>query len=159
MEIIISVISGFLVGALITFLYQQNKYENKIVKIEDKRDKFLAYFKLMCMWMEIENPTGDLKRYIEKSEMRTIAIYGIGRMGQRLCVELQDSNVEIKYIIDQNKNKQYRNYAMCSLEDKLETVDAVVVTLTHDFDEIEQQLKKKIDCPIISLEELIYEVV
>ena len=40
----------------------------------------------------------------------------------------------------------------------LETVDAVVVTAITFFDEIEERLSEKVDCPIISLEDILYEV-
>ena len=44
------------------------------------------------------------------------------------------------------------------MEDELEPVDAVVVTAITFFNEIEQKLSKKLDCEIISLEDILYEV-
>jgi hypothetical protein len=37
-------------------------------------------------------------------------------------------------------------------------VDAIVVTAITFFDEIEEKLSEKIDCPIISLDDILYEV-
>ena len=45
-----------------------------------------------------------------------------------------------------------------SIDDDLEEVDAVVVTAITFFDEIEEKLSQKIDCPIISLEDILYEI-
>ena len=44
------------------------------------------------------------------------------------------------------------------MEDDLKPVDAVVVTAITFFNEIEEQLSQKMKCPIISLEEILYEV-
>ena len=43
-------------------------------------------------------------------------------------------------------------------EDFLEEVDVIVVTAIHYFDEIESMLGEKVDYPIISLEDIIYEI-
>lgn len=40
----------------------------------------------------------------------------------------------------------------------LDTVDAIVVTSITFFEEIEEMLKEKVDCPIISLDDILYEV-
>jgi hypothetical protein len=45
-----------------------------------------------------------------------------------------------------------------TMDDDLEEVDAIVVTAITFFDEIEEKLSAKIDCPIISLEDILYEV-
>ena len=44
------------------------------------------------------------------------------------------------------------------MDDNLEDVDAIVVTAITFFDEIEEQLQSKVSCPIISLEDILYEV-
>ena len=44
------------------------------------------------------------------------------------------------------------------MEDDLKPVDAIVVTAITFFDEIKEKLSEKIDCPIISLEDILYEV-
>ena len=37
-------------------------------------------------------------------------------------------------------------------------MDAVVVTVVYYFDAIEETLKQKVDCPILSLGDIVYEV-
>jgi len=44
------------------------------------------------------------------------------------------------------------------MDDSLEDVDVVIVTAITFFDEIETKLSEKLDCPIISLEDILYEV-
>ena len=43
-----------------------------------------------------------------------------------------------------------------TVEDELATVDAIIVTAFHYFDEIEKQLSRKVQCPIISIEDILY---
>ncbi len=47
---------------------------------------------------------------------------------------------------------------MISPEDELPDVDAVIVTAITFFDEIEEKLTEKISCPVLSLEDILYEV-
>ena len=44
------------------------------------------------------------------------------------------------------------------MQDQLTEVDAVVVTPIVFFNEIEKELSEKLDCPIISLEDILYEI-
>ena len=43
-------------------------------------------------------------------------------------------------------------------KEELENVDAIIVTAVESFYEIRDMLKQKIECPIISLEDIIYEI-
>ena len=78
--------------------------------------------------------------------------------GERLLEELKDSKIDVKYGIDKNADGIYSDIELVTMEDKLETVDAIVVTPIFFFDQIEEELSKKISCPIISLEDILYEV-
>ena len=79
-------------------------------------------------------------------------------LGERLYDELRDSEVEVKYIIDKNADAIYADIDVLTPEDELEEVDAIVVTAIHYFDEIEEMLEQKVDCPILSLEDIVYEI-
>jgi len=52
----------------------------------------------------------------------------------------------------------YADIDVKSLEDDMDDVDAVVVTAVYFFDEVEEELEKIFDCPIISLEDIVQEV-
>ena len=43
-------------------------------------------------------------------------------------------------------------------EDELEPVDVIVVTAIYYFDEIEDMLFEKVDYPVVSLEDILYEL-
>jgi len=78
--------------------------------------------------------------------------------GETLIEELAGSNIEVKYGIDRNSYQIYAGIPIVMPDSDLEKVDAVVVTSIHFFEEIKELLNTKIDCPIISLEEIIYQM-
>ena len=76
-------------------------------------------------------------------------------MGETLVDELKDSDIKVSYGIDQNAGGIYSDIEIFSPEDKLPAVDAVVVTAITFFEEIREMLQEKIDCPVISLEDIL----
>ena len=75
-----------------------------------------------------------------------------------MYAELKDSEIQVKYIIDKNADTIYADIDVVEPENILEDVDVIVVTAIHYFDEIEMMLGEKVDYPVISLEDVIYEV-
>ena len=96
--------------------------------------------------------------YLEKNDYQKIAIYGMSYAGETLLEEFRDSEVVVAYAIDRNADGIYTDVDVVSMEDELAPVDAVVVTAIAFFDEIEEKLSEKLDCPILSLEDILYEV-
>lgn len=78
--------------------------------------------------------------------------------GETLIDELKDTGIEVVYGIDQKADTIYADVEVLSMDDSLEDVDVVIVTAITFFDEIETKLSEKLDCPIISLEDILYEV-
>ncbi len=72
--------------------------------------------------------------------------------------ELKESSITVEYGIDQKADEIYTEVDVLSPKDKLPNVDAIIVTPIFFFDEIEEQLSKAVSCPIISLEDILYEV-
>lgn len=121
-------------------------------------DKHLALFLMMNQWVKVKQEGKNLASYFEQNEYQKIAIYGMSYAGETLVEELKDSNIEVKYGIDKNADSMYIDVDVLTIEDDLESVDAIVVTAITFFDEIEEKLSEKMDCPIISLEDILYEI-
>lgn len=66
----------------------------------------------------------------------------MGDIGKRLAKELKNSDVEVVYGIDQNKDIRYSDIQIVSVSDHLANVDAVVVTVLDKFYEISDVLAK-----------------
>ena len=150
----ISGISGVIAGAGII-----SKFMGKsLARSNNMSDKHLALFLMMNQWVAVKQEGKNLALYFEKNEYKKIAIYGMSYAGETLMDELKDTGVIVAYAIDKNADSIYADVDVMSMDDELESVDAVVVTAITFFDEIEENLSEKMDCPIISLEDILYEV-
>lgn len=121
-------------------------------------DKHLALFLMMNQWVKVKQEGKNLASYFEQNGFKRIAIYGMSYVGETLMDELKDTNIKVVYGIDQKAETIYADVDVVTLEEHLEEVDAVVVTAITFFDEIEEKLSDKLDCPILSLEDILYEV-
>ena len=97
----------------------------------------------------------DALAYLLKNGYNNIAIYGMSYVGETLLNELTGSEIDVKYAIDKKANEMYSDIELFSPDDKLKEVDAVIVTAITFYEEIEEMLAEKMDCPILSLENIL----
>jgi hypothetical protein len=121
-------------------------------------DKHLALFLMMNQWVKVKQEGKNLSSYFEKNGYKKIAVYGMSYAGETFLDELKNTGVDVAYGIDKNAVGIYSDVDIVSSDDELDTVDAIVVTPITYFDDIAENLSKKVDCPILSLEDILYEV-
>ena len=131
---------------------------DKVDYWQNLADKHLALFQMMNRWVKVKQEGKNLSQYFEVNNYKNIAIYGMGYAGETLIDELKNTNTNVRYGIDKNADSLYSEVDIVTMEDELENVDAIVVTAITFFDEIAEKLEEKVDCPIISLEDILYEV-
>lgn len=122
-----------------------------------KTEKFRTYYNVLNQWLFVKQEGKSLEDYFVKEGYHNIIIYGMGEIGNRLFKELEESSVTVKYCMDSDAPVMDCNMKTVP-EDSIEGVDAVVVTAMFAFDEIEEKLEKIVDCPILSLEEVVFGV-
>lgn len=127
-------------------------------KAKAMSDKHLALFRMMDQWVQVKQEGKHLAAYFEKNGYRKIAVYGMSYAGKTLVNELKDTDIVIAYGIDRNADGIYTDIDIVSMDEELEEVDAIVVTAITFFDEIEEKLSEKSNCPVLSLEDILYEV-
>lgn len=127
-------------------------------KAKSMSDKHLALFLMMNQWVKVKQDGKNLSAYFEKHNYKKIAVYGMSYAGETLIDELKGTAIEVVYGIDQNADSIYADVDVISMNDELEPVDVVVVTAITFFDEIEGALAEKMECPILSLEDILYEI-
>lgn len=84
----------------------------------------------------------DLNCYFNKSNIKKVAIYGLGMVGHSLLRIVDHLDINITYGIDR-EIKQMEKLQVCSLEDNFEEVDAVFITLKSHAKGVEDFLKTK----------------
>ena len=151
---ILSALAGMFAGAVAV----RKMASEKITRTKSMSDKHLELFKVMTQWVQVKQEGKNLASYLEENGYKTIAIYGMSYAGETLVYELKDSGITVVYGIDNNSDFIFSDMKIVTMEDDLEKVDAIVVTAITFFDEIEKALSEKTDCPVISLEEILYEV-
>lgn len=148
---VVGVIGG--VSAISTLTKKQ------ILQKTQKIDKFKNYYNILNQWLVLKQEGKSLEQFFIDNKYKTVAIYGMGELGNRLYDELKDSNnIQVKYAIDRNAASTYAEIEILELEAGLPEVDVIVVTAVFAFDEIEEELKKKVECQIVSLNDVVWEV-
>ena len=154
---VLSLLTGAAVGAAAGAVSAGKNAGEKINSRQELADKHLALYLMMNQWVKVKQEGKNLSSYFEKRGYYEVAIYGMSYAGQTLVDELKYSNIHVKYGIDKN-TAIFSGIEMVATEEKLEKVDAIIVTAVSFFDQIEEELSEKISCPIISLEDILYEV-
>lgn len=126
-------------------------------KIEEDNIKFYEFYSILLQWVHMHNEGKKIGTYLKNCGYHTVAIYGMKELGEELLYELKDSEVEVKYAIDKNADNLFVETDVYRPDEDLEAVDVVIVTAVHWFDDIEKDMKKKLGCPILSLEDVVFD--
>lgn len=151
-------LGNILLGIVIGIFLPKKKKKEQNISYETQ-DKFRNYFSVLDKWMQLKEKKIRLDQVFLKEGYKRIAIYGVAHLGNHLIAELENSNVEIVYGIDRRAETLYSSIPLYGVDGEWEVVDAVIVTVTYDFENVKESIKDKINCPIISLEKIIMDAV
>lgn len=147
------------VGSLTAIYFIKKNEIRKMDNLKNRIEVLSDHFQLLNHWLEIKNEGKGIATYFEEMGYRHIAIYGMAELANRLSEELSESSVHIDYGIDRD--------ICCSIaridkvyfpDDNLPETDAIIVTPYSSFESIKTILEEKVNCPIISLEEVIWSI-
>lgn len=115
-----------------------------------------SFYQLMSKWMKLKLEGGSLAEKLVQRGIAKVAIYGAGKHGMFLYQDLQESEVQVAYFIDRNKDTlQDKTVPVYTSEEELPPVDAVVVSPYLEFEVIKQDLESKCNYILIPLNELV----
>ena len=155
---ILSVIAGMVAGAAGGFAVAGNTIGKNADKYRVMSNKHLSLFLLMNDWLMVKQEGKSITEYFVKNSYKSIAVYGLSYVGERVLDELKDSGIEVKYGIDQNAESIFSDIEVYLPEDELPEVDAIIVTPVYFFDEIYEMLSDKVRCPIISMQDILQDI-
>jgi hypothetical protein len=115
-------------------------------------------------WMYLKQNGKNLSDYFDKNNYGSIAIYGMGQLGNRLFEELDHTMIHVLFAIDRNADRMECGIPIFNIDsiefEKLKNnVDAIVVTAVKSFNSIKSELQKKYSKPILSLVDILVEMV
>lgn len=145
------------IDGLRAFYYIGNNIQSDVLKGYDLQ---LEQKNILNQWM-LNMEQGILpEQYFEGKGYKCIAIYGLGILGDHLYRQLKKSNIQVKYIIDQKvmsiPGDVQSDVTIIKPSEKLQKIDVVVVTALMQYKEIKILLSDKVECDIISIENVIY---
>lgn len=124
----------------------------------DENDKRYQGSYLTTQWIydrlrSVEND--QLYKYISRNNIKNVALYGI-YYSSIILNELKNMNVDVLYAIDRDYEKYNdQEIRVYGLENKLPSVDAIIILQFYYADEIRRSLKGKTDAIIVSIEEIL----
>jgi lactate dehydrogenase-like 2-hydroxyacid dehydrogenase len=151
---VLSLLSGVVAGAVGIGYIKGKQIKQKTEKV----DKFRNYYNILNQWLLLKQEGRSIEKWFLDKGYKTIAIYGMGELGNRLYNDLKNTSVIVKYAIDKNTQGSEADIDIVDLDDYFEEVDVVIVTATFAFFEVCKDLDGKINSPIISLEDVVFEI-
>lgn len=147
---IISIVSSITMITLfiVSFLYtckMDRALDNAIMMSK----KHFSMFYIVNRWLEAKQQGKCMDIYLKKNGFHTVAIYGMHYIGERLYRELEDTQVEVLYGIDKNKDGCNCPITIYKPNDELPIVDAIIVTTPLYYYPIKRILNEKLGVPII----------
>ena len=125
--------------------------DNLLEKIQ-KKDQIIELYE---RWIKTSNINGGIAEFISNNKFKRVAIYGMSSLGRSLYTELRKHGIEIAYVIDRRKNVLCEGCTVYTLQDDLPNVDLIIVTAITYYDEIASMLGERIDCALLSLEDIV----
>lgn len=125
-------------------------YRMKIIKIYD-------------FWMYLNIRGRRIEDYLLDHNYKKIAIYGMNYLGNRLYDELYGGNIEIVFGIDSEADGIEYDIPVLKIDapefvQKIEKVDAIIITVVSLYQRILYDLQEKCDKPSIPMEEILIEM-
>lgn len=151
---VLSAVVGAVAGMIGTGKVLGDKNEN----IQKMSDKHAGLFLMMNEWVRVKQEGKNLDSYFNRNGYHKIAVYGMSYAGETLINELKGTDIEVAYGIDRNADSIYADIDVVVPENVQNDVDAVVVTAIAFYDEVEEMLSRNVSCPVISLEDILYEM-
>lgn len=124
-------------------------------------EKYRIFYELTYEWAYGAMAGKNIAGWIAKNGYRTVAIYGLGALGQMAYSDLcRCKDIRIKYGLDRRDNIGIRELKTYRIENCPEPVELIIVTAITSYEEIKAEIKEKLDfpCKLISLMQLVEEM-
>ena len=119
--------------------------------------KYLTLFRGINQYLVTKQMDKHIKTYFVENGMTKVALYGMSHIAQRIIDDLSGSEIQVVYGIDQRADRITSDVKIYKPTESLPETDVIVVT-AYDFDIIAEALQDKVECPIISYEDIVFNL-
>lgn len=149
-------IIAFLTGYILAKRKAEKIFCENIRKEEAKSTRYLIDMRIDLLMITKYVSGIEFDKVLKAHNYRRIAIYGAANVGKCLYHFLDSSGIEVVCFIDKRKSVEtLYNIPVCDSDNIDHSIDAIIVTPLTYFDEIYEDLKTKIDCPIIPVVDIL----
>lgn len=151
-DLFFSAVSGVCIG----IAYAGKQAKKRIRKEREVSDKHLSLYLLLYEWMKAKQNGKSMVSYLNDRGYKKIAIYGMSYLGELLIGELKETSIQVAYGLDKKITGTFHGIDIYAPDENLTEVDAVIVTAISAFESIEKELQLRMDCPIVSMEDIVF---
>ena len=144
-------ILGFLANEW-TIGYEQEKH---IKNLNSSLNKQRMFYGELVNWVKLKQKNYSISDYLASMGYSVVAIYGMKELGELLLDELRESSIEVLYAIYQNDDNVSPPIEVYTPSEDLSKVDVIIVTVQGSYEIIYDALSKKVDCAIISIDDVL----
>lgn len=104
------------------------------------------YYNFLLRWMEEKAAGNSIEKCLIKKNIKTIALYGVGKIGRLVYEELKESSIHVICLIDRNPDSasDWSDVPLAKPEEteKYATATAILVTSIASYHDIRNSLKQ-----------------
>lgn len=134
----------------------RERVADKLQPLIDEVAKYRDFYKLMDRWLFLKENGKCLYPYFEEHGYRRIIIYGFASLGKHLYEEMKETRIEVVCALDRRSGIDYKNITVQNPEMNIPDCDVIIITAISDWENISRELKRKTNCPVVSLQEVIF---
>lgn len=142
---------------------QIEKISRREYEVDNKARQYVNMIRIYDYWMYLKIRNIKLEKYFDNHNYKTMAIYGMNYIGNRLYDELNNTSVEIIFGIDKAGDSIVYEMPILNINslrcaEKIQDVDVIVVTAIAFYQQILVEVRKICDNPVVSIEEILLEL-
>ncbi len=136
----------------------QEQIEQMMAMESERYKKFYSMFCITYNWLKLKNCGKDISTYLKEKGYKKIAIYGMGYIGECLYEELENTDIKVLYGIDRLALDYQQKLPIYSIEQTLESVDAIIITIINRSWKIKEIVQEKMSCHVYIMEDILYDM-
>jgi lactate dehydrogenase-like 2-hydroxyacid dehydrogenase len=156
LKVILFIVVLALIIAVAVLHVEKEKLKKEYMDLLVLNEKNIRMLQIMTYWRQFELEFMPIDEYLKGQNINKVAIYGMGVIGNALLDELTGTPVEVAYAIDNGNGTGWNNKVrIITKDEKLEDVDAIIITIVDDDENIRNALKSVSSIRTIYLEEIV----